>query len=241
MKFHAVGRKENCGDIMRIAIIEDEKDLAGLLAFQLEKEGYHVLMAHDGKSGYELISSELPDLVLLDLMLPVISGIEVCKLLKRQKRTQGIPVIMLTAKGEEIDRVIGLEVGADDYVTKPFSIRELLLRIKVALRRVTREGESDDRIIVMGPIFIDTSRCYVTVSDAEVIFTTTEYKLLCALAESRGRVLSRDHLLRYVWGHHTGTDSRTVDSHITRVRNKLGACGDFVKTVRGFGYKMEEG
>jgi two-component system phosphate regulon response regulator PhoB len=224
---------------MRIAIIEDEKDLASLLAFQLEKEGYQVLMAHDGKSGYELVSSELPDLVLLDLMLPIISGIEVCKLLKRQKRTQGIPVIMLTAKSEEIDRVIGLEVGADDYVTKPFSIRELLLRIKVAVRRTNREEQQNDRMIVMGPVVIDTSRCLVTVSTEEVIFTTTEYKLLCALAESRGRVLTRDHLLREVWGQHSGTDSRTVDSHITRVRTKLGSCGEFVKTVRGFGYKME--
>jgi two-component system phosphate regulon response regulator PhoB len=225
---------------MRIAIIEDEKDLAGLLAFQLEKEGYQVLTAHDGKSGYDLVSSELPDLVLLDLMLPIINGVEVCKLLKRQNRTQGIPVIMLTAKSEEIDRVIGLEVGADDYVTKPFSLRELLLRIKVAVRRTNREEKQDNRMIVMGPVVIDTSRCLVTVSDEEVIFTTTEYKLLCVLAESRGRVLTRDYLLRDIWGHHTGTDSRTVDSHVTRIRNKLGSCGDFVKTVRGFGYKMEE-
>jgi two-component system phosphate regulon response regulator PhoB len=225
---------------MRIAVIEDEKDLASLLAFQLEKEGYQVLTAHDGKSGYELVSSELPDLVLLDIMLPVISGVEVCKLLKKQKSTQVIPVIMLTAKGEEIDRVIGFEVGADDYVTKPFSMRELLLRIKVAVRRTNREEQQEDRMIIMGPVAIDTSRCLVTVSTEEVIFTTTEYKLLCALAESRGRVLTRDHLLRDVWGHHTGTDSRTVDSHITRIRTKLGSCGEFVKTVRGFGYKMEE-
>ena len=225
--------------MMRIAVIEDEKDLAGLLAFQLEKEGYRALTAHDGKSGFELVSSELPDLVLLDIMLPIISGIEVCKLLKKQKSTQGIPVIMLTAKGEEIDRVIGLEVGADDYVTKPFSIRELLLRIKVALRRVNPEGPSE-QLLVLGPLSIDTSRCQATVDGAELVFTSTEYKLLCALAESRGRVLGRDHLLRQVWGHNTGTDTRTVDSHITRIRTKLGPCGDFIKTVRGFGYKMEE-
>jgi two-component system phosphate regulon response regulator PhoB len=225
--------------MMRIAVIEDEKDLAGLLAFQLEKEGYRALTAHDGKSGFELVSSELPDLVLLDIMLPIISGIEVCKLLKKQKSTQGIPVIMLTAKGEEIDRVIGLEVGADDYVTKPFSIRELLLRIKVALRRVNPE-EPSEQLLVLGPLTIDTSRCQATVDGVELIFTSTEYKLLCALAESRGRVLARDHLLRQVWGHHTGTDTRTVDSHITRIRTKLGPCGDFIKTVRGFGYKMEE-
>ena len=224
---------------MRIVVVEDERDLASLLAFQLEKEGYKVLTAHDGKSGYELVSCELPDLVLLDIMLPIISGVEVCKLLKKQKSTQGIPVIMLTANGEEIDRVIGFEVGADDYVTKPFSLRELLLRIKVAVRRANRE-EQDGRLVVMGPVVIDTGRCLVTVNGEEAIFTTTEYKLLCALAESRGRVQTRDHLLRYVWGHHTGTDTRTVDSHITRIRTKLGACGDFIKTVRGFGYKMEE-
>ncbi len=224
---------------MRIAVIEDEKDLAALLAFQLEKEGYRVMTAHDGKSGYELVSSELPDLVLLDIMLPVVNGIEVCKLLKKQKSTQNIPVIMLTSKSEEIDRVIGLEVGADDYVTKPFSVRELLLRVKVALRRSSREGD-DEQIMVMGPVTIHTGRCLVTVDGAEILFTTTEYKLLCALAESRGRVQTRDHLLRHVWGHHTGTDTRTVDSHITRIRTKLGPCGDFIKTVRGFGYKMEE-
>ena len=224
---------------MRIAVIEDEKDLAGLLAFQLEKEGYKVLTAHDGKSGYELVSSELPDLVLLDIMLPIVSGVEVCKLLKKQKSTQGIPVIMLTAKGEEIDRVIGFEVGADDYVTKPFSMRELLLRIKVAQRRVNREDQ-DDRILVMGPVVIDTSRCLVTVNGEEVILTTTEYKLLCALAERRGRIQTRDNLLKQVWGYSSNTDTRTVDSHITRIRTKLGPGGDLIKTVRGFGYKMEE-
>jgi two-component system, OmpR family, phosphate regulon response regulator PhoB len=224
---------------MRIAVIEDEKDLAGLLAFQLEKEGYKVLTAHDGKSGYELVSSELPDLVLLDIMLPIVSGVEVCKLLKKQKSTQGIPIIMLTAKGEEIDRVIGFEVGADDYVTKPFSMRELLLRIKVAQRRVNREDQ-DDRILVMGPVVIDTSRCLVTVNGEEVILTTTEYKLLCALAERRGRIQTRDNLLKQVWGYSSNTDTRTVDSHITRIRTKLGPGGELIKTVRGFGYKMEE-
>ena len=225
---------------MRIAVIEDEKDLAGLLAFQLEKEGYKVLTAYDGQSGFELVSQELPDLVLLDIMLPLISGIEVCKLLKKQKSTQGIPIIMLTAKGEEIDRVIGFEVGADDYVTKPFSMRELLLRIKVARRRTGRDDHDEDRVVVMGPVKIDTSRCQVTVSGEEVVLTTTEYKLLCALAESRGRIQTRDHLLRQVWGYNSATDTRTVDSHITRIRTKLGPGGDLIKTVRGFGYKMEE-
>jgi len=225
---------------MRIAVIEDEKDLAGLLAFQLEKEVHKVLTAHDGKSGFELVSQELPDLVLLEIMLPIVSGTEVCKLLKMQKSTQGIPVIMLTAKGEEIDRVIGFEVGADDYVTKPFSMRELLLRIRVAQRRTGRDDAEEGRVIVMGPVKIDTSRCQVTVTGEDVILTTTEYKLLCALAESRGRIQTRDHLLRQVWGYNSATDTRTVDSHITRIRTKLGAGGDLIKSVRGFGYKMEE-
>lgn len=225
---------------MRIAVVEDEKDLAGLLAFQLEKEGYKVLTAHDGQSGFELVSQELPDLVLLDIMLPIVSGVEVCKLLKKQKSTQSIPVIMLTAKGEEIDRVIGFEVGADDYVTKPFSMRELLLRIRVACRRTGRESGDEDRVIVMGPVRVDTSRCLVTVGGEEVVLTTTEYKLLCALAESRGRIQTRDHLLRQVWGYNSATDTRTVDSHITRIRTKLGPGGELIKTVRGFGYKMEE-
>ncbi len=226
---------------MRIAVVEDEKDLAGLLAFQLEKEGYRILVAHDGKSGYELVSSELPDLVLLDVMLPVISGIEVCKLLKKQKSTQGIPVIMLTAKGEEIDRVIGFEVGADDYITKPFSMRELLLRIKVAQRRTCRADDRTEQVLVRGPVTIDTGRCVVSVNGDAVFLTTTEYKLLCALAERNGRLQSRDNLLREVWGHNAATDTRTVDSHITRIRTKLGPGGDLIKTVRGFGYKMEVG
>lgn len=225
---------------MRIAVIEDEKDLAGLLAFQLDKEGHRVLTAHDGQSGFELVSRELPDLVLLDLMLPVASGIEVCKLLKKQKSTQNIPVIMLTARGEEIDRVIGFEVGADDYVTKPFSIRELLLRIKVVCRRNSRESSGEEQMFVMGPVRIDTGRCQVTVDGRAIILTTTEYKLLCALAESHGRIQTREHLLRQVWGYNSSTDTRTVDSHITRIRTKLGPGGDLIRTVRGFGYKMEE-
>lgn len=223
---------------MKIVIIEDERDLAELLAFNLEKEGFQTSVALDGISGLERVTSELPDLVILDLMLPEMNGTEVCKRLRKQPTTVGIPIIMLTARGEEIDRVVGFEVGADDYLIKPFSTRELLLRIKAILRRTAPEI-SDGKIISIGDLIIDTSRHLVAVSGEEVSLTTTEFKLLLTLAERLGRMQSRDHLLRDVWGYSHTADSRTVDTHITRLRNKLGETGDLIRTVRGFGYKME--
>lgn len=223
---------------MKIVIIEDERDLAELLAFNLEKEGFQTSIALDGKAGLERVTSELPDLVILDLMLPEMNGTEVCKLLRKQSSTVGIPIIMLTAKGEEIDRVVGFEVGADDYLVKPFSTRELLLRIRAILRRTSPE-QTDVKIISVGNLVIDTSRHLVAVAGEEVSLTTTEFKLLLTLAERLGRMQSRDYLLRDVWGYSHTADSRTVDTHITRLRNKLGVAGDLIKTVRGFGYKME--
>ncbi len=221
-----------------ILVIEDERDLVELISFNLEKEGYRVITAMDGASGLETARNSLPDLILLDLMLPGITGIEISKILKRSEKTSKIPIIMLTAKGEEIDRVVGFEVGADDYVVKPFSNRELMLRIKAVLRR----GEQDkatDKIIRIGAISIDTSRHQVTSYGEEIILTTTEFKLLINLAERPGRVQSRDVLLKNVWGYNYIGDTRTVDTHITRLRTKLGEAGDLIKTVRGFGYKME--
>ena len=221
-----------------ILIIEDEKDLAELIAFNLEKEGYCSLIALDGKAGLESAQFNLPDLILLDLMLPVLPGIEVCKLLKSNKHTSTIPVIMLTAKGEEIDRVVGFEVGADDYLVKPFSNRELVLRIKALFKR-TGQVEEIETIIKVGPITIDTDRHIVQVEDSHIKLTTTEFKLLVSLAERLGRMQSRERLLVDVWGiSHIG-DTRTVDTHLTRLRTKLGNSGDLIKTVRGFGYKME--
>jgi len=223
---------------MKIVIIEDERDLAELLAFNLEKEGFQTSISLDGRAGLERVTSELPDLVILDLMLPEMNGTEVCKLLRKQSSTVGIPIIMLTAKGEEIDRVVGFEVGADDYLVKPFSTRELLLRIRAILRRTSPE-QTDVKIISVGNLVIDTSRHLVAVAGEEVSLTTTEFKLLLTLAERLGRMQSRDYLLRDVWGYSHTADSRTVDTHITRLRNKLGVAGDLIKTVRGFGYKME--
>ncbi len=222
-----------------ILIIEDERDLSDLLVYNLEREGYRIITADDGTSGLETARSTLPDLVILDLMLPGIMGIEVCKTLKKSEKTAQIPIIMLTAKGEEIDRVVGFEVGADDYVVKPFSNRELLLRIRAVLRR----GETNkvpEKVITIGCLVIDTGRHTVTVAGEEIVLTTTEYKLLLNLAERIGRVQNRDLLLKNVWGYNYIGDTRTVDTHITRLRTKLGEAGDLIKTVRGFGYKMED-
>ncbi|HPB32942.1 MAG TPA: response regulator transcription factor [Candidatus Sumerlaeota bacterium] len=222
-----------------ILIIEDERDLLDLVAFNLEKEGYRVETALDGPGGLEAARRILPDLVLLDLMLPGMLGTEICKILKKSEKTSRIPVIMLTAKGEEIDRVVGFEVGADDYVVKPFSNRELMLRVKAVLRR-TEPEKSGERIISIGPVSIDTGAHTVTSAGEDVALTTTEYKLLLNLAERAGRVQNRDLLLKNVWGYNYVGDTRTVDTHITRLRTKLGPAGDLIKTVRGFGYKMED-
>ncbi|ANA40765.1 MULTISPECIES: response regulator [Geobacter] len=222
-----------------ILIIEDERDLADLVAFNLEKEGYRTLTALDGANGLELARSQPPDLILLDLMLPGMMGMEVCKILKKSEKTAHIPVIMLTARGEEIDRVVGFEVGADDYVVKPFSTRELLLRVKAVLRR-SLPDKPEGKVINVGPVTIDTERHMVAVEGDDVTLTTTEFKLLLNLAERLGRVQSRDLLLKNVWGYNYVGDTRTVDTHITRLRTKLGPAGELIKTVRGFGYKMEE-
>ena len=222
-----------------ILIIEDENDLAELVAFNLEKEGYRSLIAQDGPSGLEAARNNSPDLILLDIMLPGMSGMDICKVLKGKEKTARIPVIMMTAKGEEIDRVVGFEVGADDYVIKPFSPRELLLRIKAVLRRYG-SVETINKIINVGPISIDTDRHIVAVDGKGIILTTTEFKLLYNLAERLGRVQSRDRLLKDVWGINHMGDTRTVDTHITRLRTKLGESGDMIKTIRGFGYKMEK-
>jgi two-component system phosphate regulon response regulator PhoB len=223
---------------MKAIIIEDERDLAELLAFNLEKEGWQTIIALDGRSGLERVTAELPDLVILDLMLPELGGIDVCRHLRRQERTAAIPIIMVTARGEEIDRVVGFEVGADDYLVKPFSTRELLLRIKAVLRRSSTPHPSGQEL-TLGGICIDPERHLVTVNGNEVNLTSTEYKLLQTLAERVGRMQGREQLLRDVWGYASTADTRTVDTHITRLRSKLGEAGDMIRTVRGFGYKME--
>jgi two-component system phosphate regulon response regulator PhoB len=214
-----------------ILVIEDEQDLAELVAFNLENEGYLPIIALDGTSGLKQAQSTVPDLLLLDLMLPGISGIDICKVLKGDEKTAAIPIIMLTAKGEEIDRVVGFEVGADDYMVKPYNMRELLLRVRAILRRAGSR-ESTSKIIKVASISIDTDRHIVAVDDNEVVLTTTEFKLLQSLAERLGRMQSRDRLLKDVWGINHMGDTRTVDTHITRLRAKLGEAGDMIKTIR---------
>jgi len=221
-----------------VLIIEDERDLADLLAFNLEKEGYRTLISQDGVMGLEKARELSPDLILLDLMLPGMSGTEVCKSLKGSEKTSRIPVIMLTARGDEIDRVVGFEVGADDYVPKPFSTRELILRVKAVLRRSSAET-AVGRIINIGSVSIDTDRHTVTVAGKKTDLSAIEFKLLLTLAERQGRVQSREQLLKDVWGYSYAGDTRTVDTHLTRLRAKLGEGGELIRTVRGFGYKLE--
>ncbi|WP_026842606.1 response regulator [Citrifermentans bremense] len=221
-----------------VLVIEDEKDLADLVAFHLEQEGYCCLVAHDGATGLAEARRSKPDLILLDLMLPGMMGTEVCRTLKGAELTAGIPVIMLTARGEEIDRVVGFEMGADDYVVKPFSTRELMLRVRAVLRR--KLPASEVATISLGTLLIDVERHLVRVAGEEVQLTSTEFKLLMNLAERIGRVQSRELLLQNVWGYSYLGDTRTVDTHMTRLRTKLGAAGELIKTVRGFGYKLEE-
>ncbi|MDD2582164.1 MAG: response regulator transcription factor [Desulfuromonadaceae bacterium] len=225
----------------RVLIVEDEKDLAELLAFNLEKEGYATTCVHDGRLGLERAVADLPDLILLDLMLPGLLGTEVCKELRRDRRTAHIPVIMITAKGDEIDRVVGFEVGADDYIVKPFSMREVALRVKAVMRRLEHEVQAPvPDLFTIGDIAIDKKRHTVVSAGVEIELTSTEYKLLLYLAEKKGYVHSREKLLQNVWSYNNAGDTRTVDTHVTRLRGKLGAPGDIIKTVRGFGYKIEE-
>jgi two-component system phosphate regulon response regulator PhoB len=228
-------------DMKNVLIIEDEKDLAELLAFNLEKEGYTATCVHDGKLGLERATAEPPDLILLDLMLPGLLGTEVCKALRKDPRTAQIPIIMITAKGDEIDRVVGFEVGADDYIVKPFSMREVALRVKAVTRRFEHEAQQPmPELLSIGEIVIDTQRHTVQSAGLEIELTSTEFKLLLYLAEKKECVQSREKLLMNVWSYNNAGDTRTVDTHVTRLRGKLGAPGDIIKTVRGFGYKIEE-
>lgn len=238
----SIVRDKEPGKTMKnVLIIEDEKDLAELLAFNVEKEGYTATCIHDGKLGLERAAADLPDLILLDLMLPGLLGTEVCKALRKDPRTSQIPIIMITAKGDEIDRVVGFEVGADDYIVKPFSMREVALRVKAVMRRFEHEAQiATADLLSIGDIVIDKQRHTVMSAGLEIELTSTEFKLLLFLAEKKGRVQSRESLLQNVWGYNNAGDTRTVDTHVTRLRGKLGAPGDIIKTVRGFGYKIEE-
>jgi two-component system phosphate regulon response regulator PhoB len=221
----------------RILLIEDEPDIAEVLQYNLEKEGFEVETARRGDTGLEVIRRGAPDLLLLDLMLPGIDGLELTRLLKRDTATAHLPIVMLTARGEEVDRIVGLELGADDYISKPFSPREVVLRVKAVLRRFQHE-ESEAELITVGGIELDISAHQLRVKGKEIPLTATEFRLLRLLMERSGRVQTRGQLLSDVWGYAEDIDSRTVDTHIRRLRRKLGSEADRIETVIGVGYRL---
>jgi two-component system phosphate regulon response regulator PhoB len=235
---HCRGTKTG-NSMARILVIEDEEDLQRVLDYNLRQAGHEVLGVKRGDEGLRLAREAKPDLVLLDLMLPDISGTEICKALKDTSGTRSIPVIMLTARGEEIDRVVGFELGADDYVVKPFSVRELLLRIQAILRRGKNDAPGDEQAMIeFGRLRIDREAHRIWVDEQEVELTALEFKLLLMLYDRRNRVQTRSALLDDVWGIQADITTRTVDTHVKRLREKLEAARDYVETVRGVGYRF---
>ncbi len=225
----------------KILVVDDEPEAIELLVFNLEQAGFEVLSAADGTEALQKARAEQPALIVLDLMMPEMDGLEVCRILKRAPETANIPIIMLTAKAAEVDRVVGLELGADDYVTKPFSPRELVLRVKKVLGRAG-QGTAAAGGLRFGRLAIDEERHAVTWAGKVLELTATEFKLLAVLAQRRGRVQSRDRLLHDVWDYNSSVDTRTVDTHMRRLREKLGDGAKHLETVRGVGYRfVEEG
>jgi two-component system phosphate regulon response regulator PhoB len=224
----------------KILVVDDEPDAVELVEFNLKNAGFEVVTAADGEQALKKARAALPDLIVLDLMLPEVDGLEVCKLLRRDAATAGIPILMLTAKAAEIDRVLGLELGADDYVTKPFSPRELTLRIKGLLRR-RQTAEVKTERMQFAELVIDVPAHRATVHGKAMELTATEFKLLTILAQRRGRVQSRDQLLKDVWEYDNVIDTRTVDTHMRRLREKLGKAAKHLDTVRGVGYRFVAG
>ncbi len=224
----------------RILVIEDESDIAALIAYQLAHAGYQVRTATTGKEALRALEAELPDLIVLDIMLPEISGADLLRTLRSRKETQSIPVVVLTALREEADRVCGFELGADDYISKPFSPKELVLRVRAVLRR-SRPDEKlgrPGRTLRAGPLAIDVDAHRVAIDGEEVKITATEFRLLVCLFERRGRTQSRSALLEAVWDTTADFETRTVDMHMGRLRSKLGPAGNLIETVRGFGYRF---
>ena len=220
-----------------VLVADDEEDVLTLVSSNLQSAGFKVVESSDGSDVVLRAREVMPALIILDLMLPQMSGFEICKVLKSDARTNGIPIIMLTARVQEIDRVLGFELGADDYVTKPFSPRELILRVKAQIRRSQTPGESGD-VLQIGDIIVDRERHCVRVKNKRIELTATEFKLLTLLMERCGRVQNRETLLNEVWGYDVAIQSRTVDIHMRRLREKLGKVAEQIETVRGFGYRL---
>ena len=221
----------------KIYIVEDEPDIRETLKYNFSNEGFKVFTAPDGEQALSDIKKVLPEVLILDLMLPGLSGLDVCKSIRADDDIRDISIIMLTAKGEEIDRVIGFELGADDYVTKPFSVRELILRVKVLLKK-QRESLVQNKLVTFGAIRIDLDAHELKINDKEIVLTALEFKLLQHLVKRKGRVQTREQLLGDVWGYSAEVTTRTVDTHIKRLREKLGNTADYIQTIRGVGYRF---
>ena len=223
----------------KIYIVEDEPDIRETLKYNFSNEGFKVFTAPDGEEALSNIKKVLPDVLILDLMLPGVSGLDVCKSIRADDDIRDMSIIMLTAKGEEIDRIIGFELGADDYVTKPFSVRELILRVKVLLKK-QRESLVENKLVTFGPIRIDLDAHELKINDKEIVLTALEFKLLQHLVKRKGRVQTREQLLGDVWGYSAEVTTRTVDTHIKRLREKLGNTSDYIQTIRGVGYRFSK-
>ena len=223
----------------KILVIEDETDIRELLAYNLDREGFKVVAAANGEEAFEALRGEALQLVVLDLMLPDVSGLEICRYIRRDSALRTLPVIMLTAKGEEVDRIVGFELGADDYVTKPFNIREVILRVKAVLAR-SKTAPASGKAIRRGPLTIDPEQYEVTVDGRPLSLTATEFRLLRHLAAHPGHAQNRDELLDIIWGEEKFVTPRTVDTHIRRLREKLGPAGEMLQTLRGVGYRFKK-
>jgi two-component system alkaline phosphatase synthesis response regulator PhoP len=225
----------------KILIVDDEKDIVKMLVYNFKKEGYRTISVYDGEGALDAATREIPNLIILDLMLPGIDGMEVCKTLRKESKTAHIPIIMLTAKTQEADKIVGLELGADDYVTKPFSPRELIARVKAVLRRM-QEKEKTPEILKVDDLTIDFAKIEVQVKDKPVELTAKEFELLRTLIKARPRVLSRDYLLDTIWGfdHAVEIQTRTVDVHIRTLRKKLKSEAKHIVTVKNYGYRFQE-
>ena len=224
----------------KILVIDDETDVTELLAYTLKAKGFAVETLNDPNRGIGFARTYLPDLVVLDVMMPDLNGIQICRMLRADPKLKKVPVIFLTAKAEESDRIQGLETGADDYLCKPFSTKELVLRIQTILRRVGDGAPEAPKLITAGPIVLDAERHAVTVNGSPIELTAIEFKLLRLLMERRGRVQTREHLLINVWNYETEIETRTVDTHVRRLRDKLGSEADWIETIRGVGYRFAE-
>jgi two-component system phosphate regulon response regulator PhoB len=221
-----------------VVVIDDEKDLIELVRYNLEKEGFDVIGAMNGEAGLEIARQHRPNLILLDLMLPGMDGLEVCRRIRNDNSTVRIPIIILTAKADEPDRIVGLELGADDYITKPFSPRELAARVKAVLRRAGDHHEPAE-VIRRGDLLVDVARHEVSVKGAKIALTATEFRILQFLAGRPGRVYSRNEIMDAAIGHDSAVLDRTIDVHVAAIRKKLGKCGELIETLRGVGYKFQ--